>query len=165
MSHFTTIQTQIRDLEALNDACAEMDLKFVANSNCRGYAGITRQAPHVIQLKGPYDIAVDPPPGERRQLWPDHRLVGRSRRQGSRHRLRSLAAILRHPQDHPRGPLATDIRFCERTQLWKVRCASTGKLLHCDPSREACLAWERANLGPPNPDAQRPAITLPNLKS
>ena len=58
---------------------------------------------------------------------------------------------------------ATDIRFCERTQLWKVRCASTGKLLHCDPSREACLAWERANLGPPNPDAQRPAITLPNL--
>ena len=41
---------------------------------------------------------------------------------------------------------ATDIRFCERTQLWKVRCASTGKLLHCDPSREACLAWERDNL-------------------
>jgi hypothetical protein len=62
MSHFTTIQTQIRDLEALNDACAEMDLKFVANANCRGYAGITRTAPHVIKLKGPYDIAVDPSP-------------------------------------------------------------------------------------------------------
>lgn len=62
MSHFTTIQTQIRDLEALNDACAEMDLKLVANANCRGYAGITRQAPHVIQLKDPYDIAVDPSP-------------------------------------------------------------------------------------------------------
>ena len=62
MSHFTTIQTQIRDLEALNDACAEMDLKLVANANCRGYAGITRKAPHVIQLKGPYDIAVDPSP-------------------------------------------------------------------------------------------------------
>ena len=62
MSHFTTIQTQIRDLEALHDACAEMDLKLVANANCRGYAGITRKAPHVIKLKGPYDIAVDPSP-------------------------------------------------------------------------------------------------------
>jgi hypothetical protein len=62
MSHFTTIQTQIRDLDALNDACAEMGLSLVANANCRGYAGITRQAPHVIQLKGPYDIAVDPSP-------------------------------------------------------------------------------------------------------
>jgi hypothetical protein len=62
MSHFTTIQTQIRDLEALNDACVEMGFKFVANANCRGYAGITRKAPHVIQLKGPYDIAVDPHP-------------------------------------------------------------------------------------------------------
>ena len=41
---------------------------------------------------------------------------------------------------------ATDIRFCERAQLWKVRCASTGKLLHSDPSREACLAWERNNM-------------------
>ena len=62
MSHFTTIQTQIRDLDALNDACVEMDLKFVANANCRGYAGVNRKAPHVIQLKGPYDIAVDPHP-------------------------------------------------------------------------------------------------------
>ena len=60
MSHFTTIQTQIRDLEALNDACVEMDLKLVHNAKARGYAGITRQAPHVIQLKGPYDIAVEP---------------------------------------------------------------------------------------------------------
>ena len=58
---------------------------------------------------------------------------------------------------------ATDIRFCEKSQLWKVRCASTGKLLHTDPSREVCLAWERANLGPPNPEATRPANTLPNL--
>ena len=58
---------------------------------------------------------------------------------------------------------ATDIRFCEHTQLWKVRCASSGKLLHCDPSREACLTWERDNLGPPNPDAPRPACNLPNL--
>ncbi len=32
MSHFTTIQTQIRDLEALHDACAELGLSFVPNA-------------------------------------------------------------------------------------------------------------------------------------
>ena len=60
MSHFTTIQTQIRDLEALADASQEMGFLFLADAPCRGYAGITRQAPHVIRLKGPYDIAVEP---------------------------------------------------------------------------------------------------------
>lgn len=58
---------------------------------------------------------------------------------------------------------ATDIRFNERTQHWDVRCASTGRLLHSDPSREACLVWERENLAPPNPQVRRPANTLPNL--
>ena len=58
---------------------------------------------------------------------------------------------------------ATDIRFCDRSQRWNVRCASTGKRLHSDPSREACLVWERENLAPPNPEVQRPANTLPNL--
>jgi len=58
---------------------------------------------------------------------------------------------------------ATDIRFCDKSQQWKVRCAATGKLLHTDPSRDACLAWERANLGPPNPAPPIPANTLPNL--
>ncbi len=58
---------------------------------------------------------------------------------------------------------ATVILFCEKSQEWKVRCASTGELLHTDPSRGACLAWERANLGPPNPEAPRPANTYPNI--
>jgi hypothetical protein len=62
MSHFTTIQTQIRDLDALNDASVELGLELLPNTNCRGYAGVVRQAPHVIKLKGPYDIAVDPAP-------------------------------------------------------------------------------------------------------
>jgi len=43
---------------------------------------------------------------------------------------------------------ATDIRFCEKSQEWKVRCAATGKLLHTDPSRGVCLAWERHHLQP-----------------
>jgi hypothetical protein len=60
MSHFTTIQTQVRDLAALNDACVELGLQLLPNSTCRGYNGITRLAPQVIRLQGPYDIAVDP---------------------------------------------------------------------------------------------------------
>jgi len=60
MSHFTTIQTQIRDLDALHDACVELGFAFQENAKCRGYAGMTRLAPHVIKLKGPYDIAVEP---------------------------------------------------------------------------------------------------------
>jgi len=59
---------------------------------------------------------------------------------------------------------ATDIRFCDKTQLWNVRCASSGQLFHSNPSRETCLAWERENLGPPNQEKPRPANTLPNLK-
>jgi hypothetical protein len=60
MSHFTTIQTQIRDLEALRDASVELGLQLLADTKCRGYAGITRLAPHIIKLTGPYDIAVEP---------------------------------------------------------------------------------------------------------
>ncbi len=60
MSHFTTIQTQIRDLDALRDASVELGLGFTTNAKCRGYAGMSRLAPHVIQLKGSYDIAVEP---------------------------------------------------------------------------------------------------------
>ena len=59
MSHFTTIQTQIRDLDALNHACVEMQLELLANTPVRGYGGVTRHAFRTIKLKGRYDIAVD----------------------------------------------------------------------------------------------------------
>ena len=64
MSHFTTIQTQIKDLDALVCACVELGIKLVPDSTCRGYAGVVRQAPYVIKLKGPYDIAVEPAKGK-----------------------------------------------------------------------------------------------------
>lgn len=64
MSHFTTIQTEVRDLDALRDACTELDLTLESGVPCRGYAGITRAAHHVVRLKGPYDIAVDPSPDD-----------------------------------------------------------------------------------------------------
>jgi len=59
MSHFTTIQTQIRDLDALRDACVELGVPLVQDSTARGYARAVRPAPHVIRLRGPYDIAVN----------------------------------------------------------------------------------------------------------
>jgi len=43
---------------------------------------------------------------------------------------------------------ASSIEFNEVTQLWEVKAAGDGMFLHSDPSREACLAWERRNLGP-----------------
>ncbi len=46
---------------------------------------------------------------------------------------------------------ATDIRFNDGTQQWEVHCADSGNLLHTDPSRAACLAWEHANLQPGTP--------------
>ncbi len=60
MSHFTTIQTQIRDLEALRDACGELSLGFTANARCRGWR------------KGRFDemFFVDLPDAlERAQIW------------------------------------------------------------------------------------------------
>lgn len=43
---------------------------------------------------------------------------------------------------------ATDIRFNDASQQWEVRCASTDEVLHRQPSRAACVAWELDNLGP-----------------
>ena len=62
MSHFATIQTQIKDIDALGCACDELGLRLVPDSTCRGYAGTVRQAAYAIKLRGPYDIAVDPSP-------------------------------------------------------------------------------------------------------
>ena len=59
MSHFTSIKTEVRDLEALRSACKELDLLLAPDIPCRGYAGQGRQCEHTIGLKGPYDIAVD----------------------------------------------------------------------------------------------------------
>jgi len=62
MSHFTSIKTEVRDLDALLQACVELNLKLTQQFPCRGYAGVLREADHTIELRGPYDIAVDPSP-------------------------------------------------------------------------------------------------------
>jgi hypothetical protein len=37
MSHFTTIKTQIKDIEALRLACQEMGVSLLQNAEARGY--------------------------------------------------------------------------------------------------------------------------------
>ncbi|MDF1849513.1 MAG: DUF1257 domain-containing protein [Verrucomicrobiales bacterium] len=59
MSHFTTIQTQIRDAEALEDACTELGVELLRDAQARGYAEQTRHGDLVIRLRGPYDIAAN----------------------------------------------------------------------------------------------------------
>ena len=62
MSHFTTINTQIKDIEALRSACKELGLTVLQNAEARGYSQQTRYGDFVIKLDGPYDIAVNKQP-------------------------------------------------------------------------------------------------------
>ena len=62
MSHFTTIHTQVRDIEALRAACSEMGLMVLQNTMARGYDENRHHGEFVIALKGPYDIALNRQP-------------------------------------------------------------------------------------------------------
>lgn len=62
MSHFTDLQTQIRDIDALKDACAELGLPVVPNGIARGYNGNRITGEFVIALPGPYDAALNRQP-------------------------------------------------------------------------------------------------------
>ena len=59
MSHFATIQTEIRDIQALRAACHELGVLLLDNANARGYGSNHRHGDHVIRLKGPYDVALN----------------------------------------------------------------------------------------------------------
>jgi hypothetical protein len=59
MSHFTTIQTQVRDVEALRAACAELGLDLCENAQARGYNSNRLPGEIIIRLKGPYDVALN----------------------------------------------------------------------------------------------------------
>ena len=62
MSHFTTIQTQIKDIEALREACAELELELLSKAEARGYGSTSHRGEFVIRLKGPYDVALNRQP-------------------------------------------------------------------------------------------------------
>ncbi len=62
MSHFATIATQIKEIEALRKACEEMGLTLTQGVMARGYGANRHPGELVIVLKGPYDIAVNRQP-------------------------------------------------------------------------------------------------------
>ena len=76
MSHFTEIKTQIKDIEALKSACAELGLPLLQNAEARGYYENKTKGDYIIQLKGPYDIALNKQPdgtyGLTADLWQGH---------------------------------------------------------------------------------------------
>jgi hypothetical protein len=59
MSHLTDIDIEIRDIEALKEACTEMGLQVEKAGMARGYGEALHRAEYIIKLKGPYDIAVE----------------------------------------------------------------------------------------------------------
>jgi hypothetical protein len=76
MSHFTTIKTQIKDIQALRAACDELGLAVKQNAQARGYYENKTKGDYVIKLKGPYDIALNKQPdgsfGITADLWEGH---------------------------------------------------------------------------------------------
>lgn len=59
MSHWTTVKTQIKDMAALDAACAELGLKLVHKGTARGYYK-SETAPWVIKVpQAKYDIKVN----------------------------------------------------------------------------------------------------------
>ena len=62
MSHFVTVETQLRDIAALKAACRELGLDVQQNAAARGYGHNRQHGDFVIKLKGPYDIAVNRQP-------------------------------------------------------------------------------------------------------
>ena len=59
MSHFATIKTQIKDIDALRSVCQELGLELLTKAQARGFGGSQRRGEYVIRLKGPFDIAVN----------------------------------------------------------------------------------------------------------
>lgn len=59
MSHWTTMETQLTDLKALEGACLELGILLTRGpGEVRGYNRATTTADRVILCAGPYDIGV-----------------------------------------------------------------------------------------------------------
>ena len=71
MSHFTSIETQIRDIPALREACRELGVELLENTQARGYSGNTHKGDLTIRLRGPYDVALNHQPDGRYGLTCD----------------------------------------------------------------------------------------------
>jgi hypothetical protein len=101
MSPFTEIKTQIRDIEALRLACQEIGLSLVPNAQARGYYENITKGDYVIQLKGPYDIALNKQADG--TYGPDCGSLAGSRRKGGGPGIRQTPPALWRPQSHVGG--------------------------------------------------------------
>jgi hypothetical protein len=67
---------EIKDIDALRLACQELGLTLLQNTEARGYYENKTKGDYVIQLKGPYDIALnkqaDRTYGLTADLWQGH---------------------------------------------------------------------------------------------
>jgi hypothetical protein len=70
MSHFTQINTEIRDFDALRTAVVRCGGELVENAECRWYSG-TRQFQLVVRLPGRYDAALERQSDESYRLTAD----------------------------------------------------------------------------------------------
>ncbi len=133
MSHFTTIAVQIKDIDVLRAARAELDLELAEKAEARGWGGNARHGDFVIRLKGPYDVALNRPTygtcATEADFW-------------NGHVERELGPNL--------GRLtvrrASRIEFDERRQMWAVTVGRSRKPVFFSPSRQECLEWEATHL-------------------
>lgn len=58
MSHFTKVQSNIKNEEALQMAVSDLGLSLVVNGKARGWQGNSMKGDYVIPLQGPYDVAL-----------------------------------------------------------------------------------------------------------
>lgn len=58
MSHFTKLNLEIKNIQALKSASIAMGLPFKENAKARGWQGDKMKANYVIEGSGRYDIAV-----------------------------------------------------------------------------------------------------------
>jgi hypothetical protein len=76
VSHFTTIKTEIKDIDALRVAVEELGFALNSNAVARGYASNQIKGDYVVRLKGPYDVAVNRQPNGSHELtcdwWDGH---------------------------------------------------------------------------------------------
>lgn len=58
MSHFTKVESSIKSEEALQLAAQDLGLTITAQARARGYQGKSLKADYVLELRGPYDVAL-----------------------------------------------------------------------------------------------------------
>ena len=63
MSHFSKVKSEIKDLEALEEAARKMGFQVARNAPCRYYYG-SRRKDFVIKLPGSYDVAITKSEGD-----------------------------------------------------------------------------------------------------